>query len=135
LNENAQSSLNAAVTQALVFILENHPGRVLILPVDLPWMTSEDLSELSTLRQEGQFMVIVPDCRQWGTNAILLSQPDLFKPQFGRRSFQKHCRQAANQAIELVVWLNKNIQRDLDTPQDLISYNKVKIIPIHTLTE
>ncbi|MEL7625619.1 MAG: 2-phospho-L-lactate guanylyltransferase [Anaerolineaceae bacterium] len=135
LQENLLSSLNSAVTQALNHILEIDPGEVLIVPADLPWMTCEDLEDLLELRQDGKFMVIVPDWHQWGTNAILISHPDLFTPQFGRHSFQKHCRQAANQSLELVVWLNNNIQRDLDTPQDLITYNNVKIISTQKMTK
>jgi len=98
-------------------------------------MTEEDLTELIDLRHDGKFMVIVPDQRQCGTNAIILSHPNFLVPQFGRRSFQKHIQQAANQSIDLIVWLNKNIQRDLDTPQDLLFYNKIKINPIHILSE
>ena len=135
LKEERQSSLNAAVSQALEFIMENDPGKVLIIPTDLPWMTAQDLAELLKLRREGEFIAIVPDERQWGTNAILISHPGLLKPQYGRRSFQKHVLQAANRAVELIVWLNKNIQKDLDTPQDLLIYNKIKINPIHILTE
>ena len=135
LKENKQSSLNKAVSQALAFILENDPGMVLIVPADLPWMTVEDLSGLMKLRQKKEFMVIVPDQDQRGTNAILLSQPGLLTPKFGRQSFQKHAQQAAIRSVQLVVWLNKNIQRDLDTPQDLIFYNKIKFNPIHIFTE
>jgi len=135
LKENQQSSLNDAVSQAIAFILGKETGMVLIVPADLPWMTEEDLTELIDLRHDGKFMVIVPDQRQCGTNAIILSHPNFLVPQFGRRSFQKHIQQAANQSIDLIVWLNKNIQRDLDTPQDLLFYNKIKINPIHILSE
>jgi len=135
LKENQQSSLNEAVSQALAFILEDDPGMVLIVPADLPWMTSEDLSDLIALRQDGQFMTIIPDQRQWGTNAIFISHPTLLTPQFGRHSFKKHAQQAAIRSAKLVVWLNKNIQRDLDTPQDLLFYNKININSIHILAE
>ena len=133
--ENQQSSLNAAVSQALDFIVENDPGKVLIVPTDLPWMTVEDLAGLIGKREVGKFMVIVPDQRQWGTNAIFISHPGLLTPRFGRRSFQKHVKQAASRSAALTVWLNKNIQRDLDNPQDLLFYNKMNLKPIHILTE
>ncbi len=135
LQENIPSSLNEAVLQALSFLIEYDPGMALIIPTDLPWMTVEDLATLIHLRRTGEFMIIVPDQAQRGTNAIFLSHPSLLKPQFGRHSFQKHTRQATNRSIELIVWLNKNIQRDLDTPQDLFFYNKIKFNPIHILTE
>lgn len=133
--ENQPSSLNEAVSQALSFIEQHDPGTVLIVPADLPWMSAEDLAALLELRQDGEFMIIVPDHRQRGTNAILLSQPGLLDPQFGRHSFQKHTQQAANKSVSLIIWLNKNIQRDLDTPQDLLFYNKIKFNPIHIFSE
>jgi len=135
LRENQQSSLNEAVSQALGFISEYDPGMVLIVPADLHWMTAEDLEALLQLRRDGEFMIIVPDHCQRGTNAILVSHPGLLIPHFGRNSFQKHTQQAANRSVELIVWLNKNIQRDLDTPQDLLFYNKIKFNPIHIFTE
>lgn len=133
--ESQPSSLNAAVSQALDFILENDPGMVLIVPTDLPWMTVEDLAGLIEKREDGKFMIIVPDQQQWGTNAIFISHPGLLRPRFGRRSFQKHIKQAVGQSTSLTVWLNKNIQRDLDNPQDLLFYNKMNLKPIHILTE
>jgi len=135
LTENAESSLNAAVAQALQFVSTTEPGRVLILPADLPLMTSEDLEALLTIETAERAMVIVPDTRQLGTNAILLSHATMLKPQFGRRSFQKHTRQATSNGVELIVWLNDNIQRDLDTPQDFSFYNKINLQPIQILKE
>ncbi len=135
LQENAESSLNAAVAQALQFIMTTGPGRVLILPADLPYMTAEDLEALLTMETAERAMVIVPDTRQLGTNAILLSNANMLKPQFGRRSFQKHIRQATSSGAELIVWLNENIQQDLDTPQDFSFYNKIILQPTHIMKE
>ncbi|MFA5612008.1 MAG: 2-phospho-L-lactate guanylyltransferase [Anaerolineaceae bacterium] len=126
LREKPPYSLNSAVTQALAYINENDPGKVLIVPSDLPMMTAEDLAGFLSLSRKGRFLALVPDQCQWGTNAILISHPHLLTPRFGRRSFQKHAMQAAIHSAELIVWLNRNIQRDLDTPQDLFVYNKIK---------
>ena len=129
LTENETSSLNLAVSQALQFIRETESGQVLILPADLPWMTGKDLSDLIHLQVKGNFIAVVPDQAQTGTNAIFFSKPDLLKPHFGENSFQKHTKQAQNIGTKLIVWLNKNIQRDLDTPQDFEFYIKIKPYP------
>lgn len=126
LQENEESSLNLAVSQALRYISETESGKVLILPADLPWMTGKDLSDLIHLQVKGNFIAVVPDQSQTGTNAILISKSDLMKPQFGQNSFQKHTKQAQSIGTKLIVWLNKNIQRDLDTPQDFEFYIKIK---------
>lgn len=126
LREKPPCSLNSALRQALAHLEDNYPGKVLIIPADLALMTAKDLENFLKLGGEGRFLALVPDRYQWGTNAILTSHPQLLTPRFGRRSFQKHAMQAANHCAELIVWLNRNIQRDLDTPQDLFVYNKIK---------
>ncbi len=124
--ENEQSSLNMAVLQAQTYIQENETGEVLIIPVDLPQMETKNLYELIRLGRDTKSVVIVPDLHQMGTNAIFLSKAMLIEPKFGRQSFQKHSKQALNNCAQLIVWLNKNIQSDLDTPQDLVLYNKIQ---------
>lgn len=129
LPEHEKSSLNLAVSQALSFIKDSDGGQVLILPADLPWMTGKDLSGFIQLKKDSNFIAIVPDQKQTGTNAVLISNPGLLKPKFGENSFQKHTKQAQNIGTKLIVWLNKNIQRDLDTPQDFEFYIKIKPYP------
>ena len=90
-------------------------------------MSSNDLDEVIRLGSDQNFLVIVPDLHQSGTNALFMSQPGLIKPMFGRRSYQKHIKQALVNSIDLTVWLNKKIQSDLDTPQDLENYNKINL--------
>ncbi|HHX08061.1 MAG TPA: 2-phospho-L-lactate guanylyltransferase [Chloroflexi bacterium] len=125
--ENEESSLNAALVQAQNYILETDPGEVLIVPVDLPMMETRNLYELIQMKLSPRCAVVVPDIYQLGTNALYLSEPLLIKPKFGRQSFQKHTQQALNNCAEVVVWLNKNIQSDLDTPRDLLLYNKINV--------
>ena len=82
-------------------------------------MTSKDLESLINLADGKRQLVIVPDHFQSGTNALLLSEPELIEPCFGSGSFRKHTRQALEKNAELVVYLNENIQWDLDTSLEL----------------
>jgi len=125
--ENSPSSLNQAISQAFSVIQEEDPGPVLVIPADLPKMRSEDLAELISLGRSDRFLVIVPDCHQTGTNALYLSSPTLIRPRFGYRSFQKHTGQALKKTADLTIWLNKPMQYDLDTFQDLHLYNKIEV--------
>ena len=127
LAEASPSSLNLAVNQAFGYIQKQGSGSVLVIPADLPQMGSNDLEEVIRLGSDQNFLVIVPDLHQSGTNALFMSQPGLIKPMFGRRSYQKHIKQALVNSIDLTVWLNKKIQSDLDTPQDLENYNKINL--------
>lgn len=117
--ESDPSSLNAAVSQAQRYIRQTGGAQVLVLPTDLPLITIEDLQQLTNLGNSGRKMVIVPDHYQTGTNAILMGEPDLITPRFGSGSFRKHTHQALKRKAELVVYLNENIQWDLDTSLEL----------------
>jgi len=117
--EDNSSTLNSAITQAQEFIRQQDGGRVVILPSDLPLMTSNDLQYLVGLADGKRKLVIVPDHFQSGTNALMMSEPDLIEPSFGSGSFRKHTRQAMEKNAELVVYLNENIQWDLDTSLEL----------------
>ena len=127
LQENYPSSLNQAISQAFSVIQEEDPGPVLVIPADLPQMRSEDLAELISLGKSDRFLVIVPDWHQTGTNALYISGPTLIQPRFGHRSFQKHTGQALKKSADLTIWLNKTMQYDLDTFQDLHLCNKIEV--------
>lgn len=115
LPEEEPSTLNSAITQAQETIQRNGSGRLMILPSDLPLMTSKDLSKLICLAEGERKLAIVPDHYQTGTNALVMSEPQLIEPRFGSGSYRKHTRQALDKNAQLVVYLNENIQWDLDT--------------------
>jgi len=119
LMEDSPSSLNLAVTKAQGYVSEHGGGCFLVLPSDLPLMTPQDISRLIEQMDGKRILVIVPDHLQSGTNALLMSDPELIKPCFGTDSFRKHTRQALAKNAELVVYLNQNIQWDLDTSLEL----------------
>ena len=119
LREEDQSSLNAAIVQAQDYVSNHGGGRIMVLPSDLPLMTSNDLESMMNLADGERMLVIVPDHYQSGTNALLMSEPHLIEPNFGTGSFRKHTRQAREKNIDLVVYLCKNIQWDLDTSLEL----------------
>lgn len=117
--EDDPSTLNSAISLAQKIILKQGNSRVMILPSDLPLMASKDLESLLCLADGKRKLVIVPDHLQAGTNALVMSEPQLIEPNFGSGSFRKHTRQALEKNVELIVYLNENIQWDLDTSLEL----------------
>ena len=117
--EDEHSSLNLAISKAQAHACQAGVERVMVLPSDLPLMTSKDLNSLICLAEGTRKLVIVPDHYQSGTNALVMSDPDLIQPRFGSGSFRKHIKQAMDKNAELVVYLNDNIQWDLDTSLEL----------------
>lgn len=115
--EASPHSLNTAIKQAISFLDAKERGGLVILPTDLPLMATDDLENLARLSQKSD-LVIVPDCHQAGTNAICLHAKARFEPSFGFGSFQKHCKLALKEDLNVTVWMNKHLQRDLDTQPD-----------------
>jgi 2-phospho-L-lactate guanylyltransferase len=83
-----------------------------------------DLCALETYHPEDPGMLIVPDHAQLGTNALMLTRPDLLTPQFGANSFQLHCKQAEQLHLHQIIYLNRHLQQDIDTPEDLVLIQK-----------
>jgi len=117
--EDEPSSLNLAIIKAQGYVHRHGGERIAILPSDLPLMTVKDLDNLLKLANGVRKLVIVPDHFQSGTNALVMSEPHLVEPRFGTGSFRKHTRQAMEKKAELIVYLNENIQWDLDTSLEL----------------
>lgn len=129
--EDDPSTLNSAISKAQRYIFGAGGGRVLVIPSDLPLMTAKDLSNLISLADGDRQLVVVPDHYQSGTNALLMSDPDLIHPSFGSGSFRKHTRQVLEKNAELIVYLNENIQWDLDTSLELYRIiNKQSELPL-----
>lgn len=110
--------LNPALTQAAHFAQHHGATGVLILPTDLPRLTTSDLEALLALGAEAPAVVIAPCQRGMGTNALLLRPPRLIPFAFGPDSFATHCAAARAAGVEPVVYRAESVAFDLDTPED-----------------
>ncbi len=126
--ENGSPELNTALARATVIAKTYATQSVLVMPADLPLITSEDVQIMLKRALDPPVVVVVPDHDRKGTNALLLSPPDLIDFQFGPDSFIKHCKlaQAANARLEICEL--SSLTLDLDDPEDLtLLENKLNI--------
>jgi 2-phospho-L-lactate guanylyltransferase len=63
--------------------------------------------------------VIVPDRHGHGTNALLLTPPDVMEPAFGPGSFVRHAALARAAGATIRVADVTSLGLDVDTPEDL----------------
>lgn len=119
LQEDTPSNLNRAVWMAVGVTVSAMVDRVLILPADLPLLEPRFLEDLASRFKGGKEMIIVPDRREDGTNALLLSPPDELKFQFGPGSFGLHVRQAQKRGFRVEIVNIPELSLDLDLPADL----------------
>ncbi|HEX2979240.1 MAG TPA: 2-phospho-L-lactate guanylyltransferase [Anaerolineaceae bacterium] len=117
--EDGNPHLNTALRRATAVAQAYNTQGVLILPADLPLLQPEDLQELISHAQRSPAVVISPDRRNEGTNALIVNPPGMIEYMFGTDSFTRHCEQARRLNIPLYVCNNANIALDLDLPDDL----------------
>lgn len=95
--------------------------RVLMVPGDCPAMEPDEVDELlehSTPAPEPE-VVVVSDRHGPGTNALVLSPPDVIRPSFGLGSFARHAAFARSAGAALRVASPPSLLLDVDTPEDL----------------
>ncbi|MGH7774148.1 MAG: 2-phospho-L-lactate guanylyltransferase [Candidatus Binatia bacterium] len=114
-------------TEAVVFALRELKQRgiqsVLIMPGDIPLVRSSDiellLEQIAGHDSTAPFALLTPSHDRMGTNALLLSPPDLIKLRFGYDSFSYHLGEVAAKGLPLRVLGDERIALDIDEPQDL----------------
>ncbi len=99
---------------------------VLVLPGDLPYLSTEALDELIMAADAGlaaaaggPLVAIAPADARSGTNALLLRPPEIIAPAFGDGSFETHLRAAESVGAAVQVVSDSVLGFDLDTPYDL----------------
>jgi 2-phospho-L-lactate/phosphoenolpyruvate guanylyltransferase len=142
--ESGSPGLNGALTQVAAATVGQGVWGLLVLPGDLPHLTVASIDALLNLGQCGhrywgsgcrsstrghaspaakhacgQAMVIASDRDGRGTNALLLSPPDLISFSFGPDSFRRHLAAARALGLDPLVYHSPALALDLDTPDDL----------------
>lgn len=123
--ENGAPHLNTALARATVFAQLHSIHGVLILPADLPLITRNDILSLIKLAENPPVVVISPDRREEGTNALLISPAGLIDYDFGPGSFERHCQRAKLAAARLEIVNLPSLAFDLDIPEDLQMLDKL----------
>jgi 2-phospho-L-lactate/phosphoenolpyruvate guanylyltransferase len=134
--------LNEAIEAARSVAVARGATAVLVLPADLPAVSSEAVDELisaasgaaagadaaadrataatgSSTVATGGLVALVGDRHGAGTNALLLSPPSVIAPAFGAASREAHAR-AATEAGARFVALESPLTLDVDTSADLL---------------
>jgi 2-phospho-L-lactate/phosphoenolpyruvate guanylyltransferase len=115
--ESQTDGLNRAVQIAITHAQTCGYERLLIVLADLPLIQPQDLS---LFFQRNSKIIISPSRDLDGTNALLLSPPNIIQPRYGRKSFAAHKDLARAVEIEPEIIQNARLSLDIDTPEDLM---------------
>ena len=115
--QSEDSGHSAAAQAGAVAAQANGADRVAMLPVDCPLLDPGELDR--SLGRSLRAALIVPDRHKTGTNALVLSPPDVFAPAFGRDSLSRHVSRARAAGISFSLEAIESLATDLDTPEDM----------------
>jgi 2-phospho-L-lactate guanylyltransferase len=108
-----------AAGQGVARAMELGVDRVLMIPADCPLLDPAELDDLIARPARTPSVLIIPDRHGTGTNALLLTPPDVLEPSFGPDSQARHARNAAQAGIEVETVAVASLALDVDTPEDL----------------
>ena len=113
--------LNAALTLARDEAMARLASAILVLPADLAFVTAADIGAMIAAGSgdPGGLVTIAPDDKREGTNALLLSSPDLIGFSFGTASFDAHCAAAVRAGLKPAIVERPGLGFDVDAPEDL----------------
>jgi 2-phospho-L-lactate guanylyltransferase len=117
--ENGAPELNIALTRATIVAKRYATRGVLIIPSDLPLISQEDVYAMLELVKDPPVVIVVPDRKKEGTNALLVSPVGLIEYDYGPNSFERHCQRARQAGARLEICELPSLALDMDVPEDL----------------
>jgi 2-phospho-L-lactate guanylyltransferase len=120
--EDEEGGETAAVDFARGRMKQQGIDSVLILPADIPLLRAGDIEHLLENRRPAPSALLVPSHDRMGTNALVLSPPDVIGLRFGYDSFSYHLSQVAARRLPAHAVENERIALDIDEPKDLLRF-------------
>jgi 2-phospho-L-lactate guanylyltransferase len=121
--ETRDEGVNAAV-RAGIRALGSDRG-FMVVPADLPLLKPGEIMDVLKLKT-GFGCVISPSGSFDGTNLLLFSGKAAPALSYDSDSFWNHVRGVARRGLSLAVYCGKGVQSDLDTPEDLLAFSRVR---------
>lgn len=128
--ENGAPQFNIALKRATAVAKLHGAHAVLILPADLPLVTPDDIRQVLQLGSEPPVVVISPDRREEGTNALFVNPAGLLDYAYGAGSNRRHAERAAAAGARVEIITSPSIGLDLDLPEDLQALGGLELLGV-----
>ncbi len=122
LRQSVAPGLNAAAGEGVAELFRRGAARVLLIPVDLPRLRTDDLAEVEALDASDRSVAICPDHHFTGTNAMLIPAGASMRFRFGACSLALHLDEALRAGLNPAIHVNSRLSHDVDTVEDLRSW-------------
>jgi len=117
--EDGSPELNTALRRAAMVAKAYYAHQLLVMPADLPLVKAEHIKDFLALSTAAPELIIAPDRRKDGTNALYINPADLIDFYYGPGSFTKHINAARAENASIQIVENEALGLDLDLPEDL----------------
>jgi 2-phospho-L-lactate guanylyltransferase len=117
--EDGAPQFNTAIHRATIVAQAQGAHAVIILPADLPLVTSDEIRKLLKFGKKKPIVVLAPDRRKDGTNVLYVNPAGMIEYGYGPGSFQRHSERAIDAGARLKVVHSEILGLDLDLPEDL----------------
>jgi 2-phospho-L-lactate/phosphoenolpyruvate guanylyltransferase len=122
--------MNAAVAKGIEAARRRGATTVIVLPGDVPLISTADLEALiSGAGASPRAVVVAPSRDGQGTNALLLRPPEVITPAFGPPSAGRHVQAGVQACARTRALADLGVARDVDTPEDLIALVDASVGP------
>jgi len=128
IQENRGKNINQALRKATIAAKAFNITKLLVVPADLPLLTSNDIETMIAKKTQPPTIIIVPDRRMNGTNALLIDPIGVLDYDFGPWSFKNHIEQAERKKIHVEIFNNEHLSFDLDLPEDLEYLKRMNLL-------
>ncbi len=118
LNNLAEAGLCQAYSAAAADLIARGVSTMLLLPADIPLVTKTEIQTLLA-GHVSPGVSLVSAGADGGTNALLVSPPDIIAPAFGEQSCQRHMAYARAQGHEPNILSVPGLSLDIDTVEDI----------------
>lgn len=116
--ESPSTGLNAAIEIGAEQSRQDRMTQIMVLPVDLPYLTAQHLLHVIDDARNGHDVVIVVDQAGSGTNLMLWKPLTSAEFHYGPGSAVVHADIASKRGLRVLVRQDAELSFDLDTPDD-----------------
>jgi 2-phospho-L-lactate guanylyltransferase len=114
------AKLNDSLELAIKHAMAKGATSILILPSDIPLLTSSDVENIISIASSPRAVVIAPS-KDNGTNALFLRPADIMNLRFGGESFPAHLAEARAADVKPQVYRSTTVATDIDEIEDLLN--------------
>ena len=120
-----RSDLASAMGKIIAWGTEKKADSLLLLPANIPLVSSSDIDRILELGSEEPSVVLSPSVKG-DTNAVFLNPSNLIQVQFGPNSFFKLVKKAIDKDVALRFYSSREIALDMNSEEDLCKLLEIK---------